>query len=65
MRLLRRKDVSDKTGLQRSAIYDAMHRGTFPQCVKIRSKAVAWDEREIDEWIRAKLAARAAKAKAA
>ncbi|WP_286901891.1 helix-turn-helix transcriptional regulator [Vreelandella sedimenti] len=33
-RLLRRKDVEQKTGKSRSAIYDGIRQGTFPAPVK-------------------------------
>jgi hypothetical protein len=34
MRLLKREEVSDKTGLQKSAIYNRMAEGTFPKPVR-------------------------------
>jgi prophage regulatory protein len=65
MRLLRRKDVTAKTGLSRSAIYAGMKAGTFPQAVKINGHegaAVGWVESEIDELIANRVAERDAKA---
>lgn len=50
-RLLRRKDVEQKTGKSRSAIYDGIRQGTFPAPVPIGGKSVAWLEEEVDSWI--------------
>jgi prophage regulatory protein len=62
MRLLRRKEVEQLTGLSRSAIYDLMMRGVFPRPAKLGPKSVAWPSDEIDEWIAARIAERDAKA---
>ena len=51
LRILRRKAVTEKTGLERSAIYDGMAKGTFPKQVRLSSMAVGWIEEEIDLWI--------------
>jgi prophage regulatory protein len=45
-------------GLQRSAIYDAVRRGTFPQPVKLGARCVAWISSEIDAYIAARIAER-------
>ena len=58
MRILRRNAVTQKTGLERSAIYDRMQRGVFPKQVKLGPKAVGWLEHEIDAWIDARAAER-------
>lgn len=39
------------TGLSKSSIYAMMKVGTFPKCVLIGTRAVAWIEAEIQEWI--------------
>jgi prophage regulatory protein len=46
------------TGLGRSAIYDAMSKGTFPRQVPLGRRAVGWLENEIAAWIEARLAER-------
>lgn len=56
-RLLRRPQVEARVGLKRTQIYDLMKRNEFPQAVKLGARAVAWVEAEIDEWIRARVAA--------
>lgn len=57
-RLLRRREVELKTGKSRSAIYDGIHKGTFPAPVPIGENSVAWLEAEIDRWIAERVAAR-------
>lgn len=54
-RLLRMKQVENKTGLKRSQIYARMKEHTFPASIKIGPASVAWLEQEIDEWIKEKL----------
>ena len=60
-RLLRRKEVENRTGKSRSAIYDDIKKGTFPAPVPIGGKSVAWLESDIEEWIAGRIAARNAK----
>jgi prophage regulatory protein len=57
-RLLRRTEVEYKTGLSRSAIYEQMRKGTFPEPVRLSTNSVAWLCSEIDEFINQKIAAR-------
>ncbi len=57
-RLLRRVEVEHKTGLSRSAIYDGMRKGIFPEPVRLGNSSVAWLCSEIDEWIADKVAKR-------
>lgn len=48
---LRLPAVIEATGLSRSTIYDKMNDGTFPRPVNISSRAVAWPERVIADWL--------------
>ncbi|MGM9402548.1 helix-turn-helix transcriptional regulator [Aliiroseovarius sp. KMU-71] len=50
-KLIRRPRVQEMTGLSRSTIYDQMERGTFPRPVRIGTRAVAWRESEVVEWM--------------
>lgn len=50
-RLIRRKEVQDKTGLGASSIYAMMKQGDFPQCLNLSERRVAWIESDIDRWI--------------
>ena len=44
-----------RTGLARSSIYKFMNEDRFPRSVSLGSRAVAWIETEIDEWIENKI----------
>lgn len=57
-KLLRIKQVIDKTGIKRSQIYAYMKLGLFPASIKIGPSSVAWLESEIDEWINNKMESR-------
>ncbi|PLL13658.1 DNA-binding protein [Tabrizicola sp. TH137] len=48
---LRRPAVEEMTGLSRSTIYLLMSRGDFPRPVKLTTKAVAWSEAAVTEWL--------------
>ena len=54
MRLIRIKEVMNRTGLARSTIYKFMKLGKFPKQVAIEGLA-AWSEVEIDTWIYQKI----------
>jgi prophage regulatory protein len=58
MRLIKRPEVTAKTGKSRSAIYAAIAAGTFPAPVETGPNSVAWVEKEIDAWIGERIAAR-------
>lgn len=51
MRILRLRDVIDKTGLARSTIYKHVDRGAFPKPVPLGGRSVGWVESEIHDWI--------------
>lgn len=57
-RLLRMPEVQRLTGLRRSAIYEQMQRGTFPQSVKVGRRATTWSEAAIQGWIAERLKTR-------
>lgn len=62
LRILRIKQVQDRTGLSRSTIYDRINSrsprydGGFPKPVKIGLSAVGWMECEVNAWISARSA---------
>lgn len=56
-RLIRRPEVEQRTGLQKSAIYQRAKDGTFPRPIKIGTYNVAWLESEIDAWVEERVAA--------
>ena len=51
MRLIKLKEVIEKTSLGRSTIYELMTDGIFPKQVSLGAKSVAWLESEVDDWI--------------
>lgn len=51
MRILRLKDVIEKTGLARSTIYKHIDLGIFPKPVPLGGRAVGWVDSELQEWI--------------
>ena len=54
-RLLRLKEVKDRTGLPRSSIYAKISEGTFPAQIPLGERAVGWLEEEIINWIRVRV----------
>ncbi|ARU64341.1 AlpA family transcriptional regulator [Histophilus somni] len=50
-RILRIKDVCQKTGLPRSTIYARIKQGTFPAQLKLGARSSGWKESELDLWI--------------
>lgn len=66
-RILRRKQVEQRTGLSRSGIYSKMTRNvkrpsafdpTFPRPIPLGTNCVGWVESEIDNWLNAQIAKR-------
>tara|TARA_R110000822_G_scaffold49736_3_gene130486 strand:+ start:6789 stop:7043 length:255 start_codon:yes stop_codon:yes gene_type:complete len=49
--------VVQRTGLSRSTVYALVKEGSFPRSVPLIGKTVAWDSREIEAWIEARIAA--------
>ncbi|MBH0058083.1 AlpA family transcriptional regulator [Pseudoalteromonas sp. SWXJZ94C] len=58
MRLIKLKEVIEKTSLGRSTVYEFMTKGTFPKQVSLGAKSVAWLESEVDDWIEEKVRGR-------
>lgn len=54
MKFIRRKDVERLTGLSCSTIYAYMATGDFPRNFKIGRKAVAWNIKDIENWMNEK-----------
>jgi prophage regulatory protein len=55
MRILRLKDVIEKTGLARSTIYKYLDAGTFPKPIPLGGRSVGWVDSEVHEWILEKI----------
>jgi prophage regulatory protein len=58
MRILRLKEVINKTGLARSTIYKYLDAGTFPKPIPLGGRSVGWVDSEIHEWILTRIEAR-------
>jgi len=58
MRVLRLKDVIEKTGLARSTIYKYLDAGTFPKPIPLGGRSVGWVDSEVHEWILKKIESR-------
>lgn len=54
-RLIRLPEVQHRVGLGRSTIYRWMAEGKFPKPVQLGGYTVAWDDADIDEWIRMRM----------
>ena len=64
-RLIRLPEVLSRTGYGRTTIYRKMEDGSFPRSVKLGgppvdpeafdSRAVAWIEDEVDQWIESRI----------
>jgi prophage regulatory protein len=60
-RALRLLEVLDRTGLKKTALFDAVKRGIFPKPFVLLpgGRAVAWDEEEVDDFLCERMAQRA------
>ena len=64
-RFIRLPEVLSRTGYGRTSIYRKMEEGTFPRSVKLGgppidpnvfdSRAVAWIEGEVEQWIESRI----------
>lgn len=49
--LIRLPEVIKRTGISKTTIYELINEKRFPSQVKIGTRAIAFIESEIDEWI--------------
>lgn len=49
--LIRLSEVQRRTGYSKAWIYRLMGQGNFPSSVKIGTRAIAFIESEVDDWI--------------
>jgi prophage regulatory protein len=61
VRMLRLKQVLDRTGLGKTTIYGLQKRGQFPQSVPLTSNSVRWIESEVEDWLARQAATRASR----
>ena len=56
--LLRRPEVTARTGLSRSSLYARLKAGTFPKPVYLTPTTPAWVTAEVEDWIATLIAER-------
>ena len=54
--LIRLPEVQRRTGYSKAWIYRLMSQKRFPSAVKIGTRAIAFIESEIDEWVNQRIA---------
>jgi len=54
--ILRLPEVIKRTGLSKSSIYAFMESGVFPQSISLGLRAVGWQDTEVNEWIKQRIA---------
>ena len=50
-RIIRLREVKERTGISTSTIYCWMKHGLFPSQISLGNKLVGWKESEIERWI--------------
>lgn len=58
MRIIKLKEVLQKTGLGRTTMYGLIKSLNFPQSIPLGLRAVGWLDSEVDAWIKSRLDAR-------
>ena len=53
-RLLRIRQILEKTGLSRSSLYRKLKTGDFLEPVSLGDRSVAWVEADLDAWIQSR-----------
>lgn len=54
MNILRCKEVSKKTGLPKSTIYDMIKDRIFPAPIQLGPRTTGWIEEEVENWLEKK-----------
>ncbi|HJN35703.1 MAG: helix-turn-helix transcriptional regulator [Prochlorococcus sp.] len=57
-RFLRLAQVMAMTGVGKTFIYSHMEKGTFPKQIQLSERSVVWSEKDIVEWMQAKIQSR-------
>lgn len=53
-KILRIREVVNRTGLSRPTVYRLVQSGSFRRQVQLSPQCVGWKESEIDDWIEAR-----------
>jgi prophage regulatory protein len=51
MQLYRTKELTELLGISRSTLYNWTLSGHFPKPIKLGSRAIAWSESDVQDWI--------------
>lgn len=51
IRVLRLKQVVERTGICRASIYRFVREGKFPASIKLGERAVGWYESDVEGWL--------------
>ncbi len=54
-RIIRRKEVRERTGYSDTTIWRKERVGNFPRRVQLSDNAIGWYEHEINEWVASRL----------
>lgn len=49
-RVLKLRDVEERTGKKKSSIYAAIRQGTFPAPISLGGRACGWLDSDIENW---------------
>lgn len=52
--ILRRPEVTARTGLPTSSLYGLMARDQFPKPIKLSAKAVGWRSSAVEAWVKSR-----------
>jgi prophage regulatory protein len=55
--IIRRKEVSARTGLPRSTLYLKISKGEFPSPVALGARSVGWAQSAVDSWVQQRIEA--------
>lgn len=58
--ILRWREVIARLGVSRPTIERAIRRGEFPPPLRLGPRAVGWDERDVEAWLRSRVEREAA-----
>ncbi len=61
MRLMSLKEVTARTTLSKSSVYELMKEDRFPKQVRLGNRSVAWVESEVDAFIESAISNRGSK----
>ncbi len=55
MKIIKTKEVIERTSLSRTAINKLRHKGRFPAAVSIDERRIGFVESEVEDWIRERI----------